>query len=57
MTDPQSSNTHEVIKELFRAMDTKPGDRKAKGTKNWANAFPYVNGGLFTGRGRAKVAS
>lgn len=50
MTDPQSFNTHEVIKELFRAMDTKPEDRKGKGTKNWANAFPYVNGGLFTNK-------
>jgi len=48
MSDSQSGNTHEVIKELFRAMDTKPDDRATKNVKNWANAFPYVNGGLFT---------
>ena len=48
MSDGQTGNTHEVIKELFRAMDTKPEDRAAKAIKSWANAFPYVNGGLFT---------
>ncbi len=48
MTANDSSNTHEVIKELFRAMDTKPDDRKSKDIKSWAQAFPYVNGGLFT---------
>jgi hypothetical protein len=48
MSDNQSGNTHEVIKELFRAMDTKPEDRAGKGIKSWAEAFPYVNGGLFT---------
>jgi hypothetical protein len=46
---PDSSNTHEVISELFRAMDL-PIDKRAKGeVKAWANAFPYVNGGLFAG--------
>ncbi|MFN4183661.1 MAG: class I SAM-dependent DNA methyltransferase [Hyphomonas sp.] len=46
---PDSSNTHEVISELFRAMDT-PIEARAKGAfKNWAGAFPYVNGGLFAG--------
>ena len=48
MTDPQSVNTHEVIQELFRAMDTRPQDRHGKGVKSWASTFPYVNGGLFT---------
>jgi hypothetical protein len=48
MTDNQSSNTHEVIKELFRAMDTKPADRAKAKLKSWAETFPYVNGGLFT---------
>jgi hypothetical protein len=44
-----SSNTHEVISELFRAMDM-PAEARAKGeVKNWANQFPYVNGGLFAG--------
>ncbi len=46
---PDSSNTHEVLSELFRAMDL-PLERRAKGeVKAWANAFPYVNGGLFAG--------
>ena len=46
---PDSSNTHEVISELFRAMDM-PTEARAKGeVKNWANQFPYVNGGLFAG--------
>ncbi|WP_406872620.1 DNA methyltransferase [Aminobacter sp. P9b] len=49
MSDGQSGNTHEVLKELFRAMDTKPEDRATAKLRNWADAFPYVNGGLFTG--------
>ena len=40
------SNTHEVLAELFRSMCTQPHDRQ--GVKNWANVFPYVNGGLFS---------
>ncbi len=42
-----STNTHEVIAELFRAMNTRPEDHKAAGIKSWADGFPYVNGGLF----------
>ncbi len=56
MSARDSSNTHEVISELFRAMnipvrhDGKLDDRhrKAAGIKSWANDFPYVNGGLFS---------
>ncbi|MBX9861142.1 MAG: lactate dehydrogenase [Hyphomicrobium sp.] len=48
MTTAESSNTHEVITELFRVMDTKPEDRAAKRLPAWAKEFPYVNGGLFT---------
>lgn len=48
MTDPQSTNTHEVIKELFRAMNTPPDKRKQAGIKSWADVFRYVNGGLFS---------
>ena len=47
MSDRDSSNTHEVISELFRAMNTKHEDREAAGLRNWATKFPYVNGGLF----------
>jgi len=49
MSERDSSNTHEVISELFRAMNTKIADRKASGLRPWANVFPYVNGGLFSG--------
>jgi hypothetical protein len=49
MSDNQSGNTHEVIGELFRAMDTKIEDRETANLPRWADAFPYVNGGLFTG--------
>ncbi|XZQ30667.1 class I SAM-dependent DNA methyltransferase [Rhodobacter capsulatus] len=48
-SDKDSSNTHWVINEIFRAMNTKIADRPASGLRNWANAFPYVNGGLFSG--------
>lgn len=47
MSDRASANTHEVISELFRAMNTKHEDREAAGLRNWATKFPYVNGGLF----------
>jgi hypothetical protein len=49
MSDRDSSNTHEVIGELFRAMNTKIADREAAGIARWADPFPYVNGGLFSG--------
>ncbi len=49
MSEKDSSNTHEVISELFRAMNTKAEDRDKAGIPRWANAFPYVNGGLFSG--------
>lgn len=49
MSDSNSSNTHEVISELFRAMNTKLELRNSQGIKNWADKFPYVNGGLFSG--------
>jgi hypothetical protein len=44
-----SSNTHEVLSELFRAMCTSPQEREGAKIPNWANGFPYVNGGLFSG--------
>ena len=49
MSDRRSENTHEVIAELFRAMDTPIGVRKAADLPRWADAFPWVNGGLFDG--------
>jgi hypothetical protein len=57
MSDRDSSNTHEVISTIFRAMNTrtthegKPDSRhrKAADIPRWADGFPYVNGGLFSG--------
>ncbi|MBL3591632.1 MAG: class I SAM-dependent DNA methyltransferase [gamma proteobacterium endosymbiont of Lamellibrachia anaximandri] len=49
MSSRDSSNTHEVISKIFRAMDTKFEDREAKKLPRWVNGFPYVNGGLFSG--------
>jgi len=49
MSDRDGSNTHEVIGELFRAMNTPIADRPTANLPRWANVFPYVNGGLFSG--------
>jgi hypothetical protein len=49
MSAKDSSNTHEVIGELFRAMNTKREERASAGIPRWADAFPYVNGELFSG--------
>ena len=40
MSARDSSNTHEVISELFRAMNTKLADRAAAGIRSWADVFP-----------------
>ncbi len=49
MSAKDSSNTHEVLATLFRAMDT-PSDERAKvSIPRWADRFPYVNGQLFSG--------
>ena len=55
--DEQWGNTHTVLTELFRAMDTPvthegnldPRYRIAAAIRPYADVFPYVNGGLFTG--------
>ena len=47
MSASDSSNTHEVIGEIFKAMSVK--DRVGLGLRPWAGKFPYVNGGLFSG--------
>ena len=49
MSESNSSNTHEVISTLFRAMNTKAADHAAAKQPGWATGFPYVNGGLFSG--------
>jgi hypothetical protein len=48
MSARDSSNTHEIIGAMFRAMNTKGADRDAAKLPRWADAFPYVNGGLFS---------
>jgi hypothetical protein len=53
MSARDASNTHEVIGELFRAMNTKREDRERAGVARWADKFPYVNGGLFSGSAQA----
>ncbi|MGE0269574.1 MAG: class I SAM-dependent DNA methyltransferase [Candidatus Omnitrophota bacterium] len=50
MSVRDSSNTHEVIETLFLAMNTKLEEREGSSLPRWAKAFPYVNGGLFSGR-------
>jgi len=44
-----STNTHEVISTIFRAMNTKIEEWATAELPRWVNDFPYVNGGLFSG--------
>ncbi|MET3134919.1 hypothetical protein AAKU55_005222 [Oxalobacteraceae bacterium GrIS 1.11] len=51
MSERDGSNTHEVLEAIFRAMNIKLAERANAQPRlpNWANGFPYVNGGLFSG--------
>lgn len=49
MSARDSANTHEVISEIFRAMNTRREEHAAANIPRWAGKFPYVNGGLFSG--------
>ena len=49
MSDARADNADYVIGELFRAMDTPTEARAAANLRPWADQFPYVNGGLFSG--------
>lgn len=49
MSARDASNTHEVISEIFFAMNTKDIDCAKAKLPRWTDAFPYVNGGLFSG--------
>ena len=49
MSDRDSSNTHQVIGEIFRARDAKIELRPEARLPRWAETYPYVNGGLFSG--------
>jgi len=50
-SERDGSNTHQVLSEIFRAMNIKSTERAHAHPRlsNWANGFPYVNGGLFSG--------
>ena len=49
MSARDSSDTQQVIGEIFRAMDTPIQERETAKLPRWANGFPYVNGGLYAG--------
>ena len=49
MSERDASNTHEIIGEIFKAMNTHKDNRTEASVKRWADPFPYVNGGLFSG--------
>ena len=50
MSMGDASNTQEVIATLFLSLNTKLENRAEANIPRWAdNAFPYVNGGLFSG--------
>jgi hypothetical protein len=49
MSAADASDTHQIISEIFRTMDTKPVERLDKKVKSWTTDFPYVNGELFSG--------
>ena len=50
-SERDGSNSHEVLTEIFRAMNIKEIERAGAEPRlpGWANKFPYVNGGLFSG--------
>ena len=48
MSAGDSSNTHEVFRTIFLALDTKDEARTTTDIPRWATPFPYVNGGLFS---------
>lgn len=58
MSAKDPSITHEVIGELFRAMNTRHEDWKGENIPRWVpDAIPYVNGGLFSGSTEVPVFS
>lgn len=53
-TKADGSDVGRVLNELFDVLDT-PEDKRQKGLAGELDAFPYVNGALFTGRLRTPV--
>ena len=50
-SERDGSNIHLVLSEIFLAMNIKLAERVSAEPRlpGWANKFPYVNGGLFSG--------
>jgi hypothetical protein len=50
-SERDGANAHVVLSEIFRAMNIKASGRANAHPRlpAWANGFPYVNGGLFSG--------
>lgn len=51
VSEKDGSNLCEVLETIFRAMNIKPSERSDAKPRlpAWADQFPYVNGGLFSG--------
>ncbi len=49
MSERDAGNTDQVLAEIFRAMNVRIADRAGANLRPWADQFPYVNGGLFSG--------
>lgn len=51
VSDADGSNTDAVLKTVFTAMNIELADRASTEPRlpSWADRFPYVNGGLFSG--------
>ena len=51
VSERDGSNTAAVLETIFKAMNIKLADRASTGPRlpSWADRFPYVNGGLFSG--------
>lgn len=49
MSSRDASDVHVILGTIFKTMNTKNDHRELAGLPRWAMAFPYVNGGLFSG--------
>lgn len=49
MSARDGSDVHVILNNIFKTMNTNYDQRENAGLPRWANVFPYVNGGLFSG--------
>ncbi len=49
MSSRDASDVHLILSDIFKTMNTNYSEREEAGLPRWANAFPYVNGGMFSG--------